>query len=89
MQVELDDARGRRRATASGRDIYAVTAPLVVEAAKRLLSGASTRVGAITLGAAFDPRDMLDVLAPTHFDLRFDTVAGIAAGVGARFTGRR
>lgn len=82
MQVELDDARGRRRATASGRDIYAVTAPLVVEAAQRLLSGESTRVGAITLGAAFDPCDMLDVLASTHFDLRFETVAGIAAGVG-------
>jgi hypothetical protein len=64
VQVELRDARGTRRATASGQDIYAVSAPLVAEAAARLLRGEGT-TGCHTLGAAFDARDVLLALAPT------------------------
>ncbi|MBN8480795.1 MAG: saccharopine dehydrogenase, partial [Xanthomonadales bacterium] len=68
MQVALLDARGERRATARGRDIYAVSAPLVVEAAQRLLDGGAGVAGATTLGAAFDARAMRRALAPTHFE---------------------
>lgn len=53
-----------RRATASGRDIYAVSAPLVVEATRRLLAGGSPVTGAVTPGEAFDARDFLAALAP-------------------------
>jgi hypothetical protein len=41
-----------RRATATGRDIYAITAPIVVEAAHRALT--SGRTGAAAPGACFD-----------------------------------
>lgn len=47
-----------RRAVASGQDIYAVTAPLVVEAAARVLAG-DAAPGAASLGARFDPNDFL------------------------------
>lgn len=63
MQVVLTDGAGTRAATARGRDIYAVTAPLVVEAATRLLQGARVRAGAQSLGAAFDPHEVLDALS--------------------------
>ncbi|TYT26630.1 saccharopine dehydrogenase [Luteimonas viscosa] len=64
MQVVLEDARGTRRATAHGQDIYAVSAPLVVEAATRLMAEGPAHAGAQTLGAAFDPRGFLEALAP-------------------------
>jgi hypothetical protein len=51
---------------ASGRDIYAVTAPLVVEAATRILAGSGDKPGAAPAGARFDARDFLDALAPDH-----------------------
>lgn len=50
-----------RRATASGQDIYAVTAPLAVEAAIRVLAGESGP-GVASAGARFDPRDFLGAL---------------------------
>jgi hypothetical protein len=53
-----------RRAVASGRDIYAVTAPLVVEAATRILAGTGNGAGVATVGARFDARDFLDSLGP-------------------------
>jgi hypothetical protein len=43
-----------RRAVASGRDIYAVTAPLVVEAATRILAGEGAGPGVASVGARFD-----------------------------------
>lgn len=51
-----------RRAVARGRDIYAVTAPLVVEAAARILAGTARGSGALAPGAAFDARDFLAAL---------------------------
>lgn len=55
-----------RRAVASGRDIYAVTAPLVVEAAARILAGTGDRAGVASAGARFDPTDFLSALSPQH-----------------------
>ncbi|GAA4455660.1 saccharopine dehydrogenase NADP-binding domain-containing protein [Phytohabitans houttuyneae] len=55
-----------RRASASGRDIYAVTAPLVVEAAVRLLAGEGAKPGVACAGARFDAREFLRALTPDH-----------------------
>lgn len=72
MDVVVTDAGGTRRMTASGQDIYAVSAPIVVEAAERLLSGRVRNRGALALGQAFDARNFLDALVPAHLDLAFN-----------------
>ena len=48
-----------RRISAAGRDIYAVTAPIVVEGAVRLLDGRHRGPGALAPGEAFDAEDVL------------------------------
>ncbi|HKA90465.1 MAG TPA: saccharopine dehydrogenase NADP-binding domain-containing protein [Haliangiales bacterium] len=53
-----------RRATARGRDIYAVTAPIVVEAAERLLDGRFSEAGVAAPSALFDARDFVRALSP-------------------------
>jgi short subunit dehydrogenase-like uncharacterized protein len=61
-----------RRAIAQGRDIYAFTAPLVVEAVERILDGRARGCGALAPGEAFDSTDFLRSLAPESltFELR-------------------
>ncbi|MBC8085104.1 MAG: NAD(P)H-binding protein [Hymenobacter sp.] len=54
----------RRRAVAQGQDIYAITAPLVVQALLRLL--AQPRPGVVTAGELGDARSFLEALAPQH-----------------------
>ena len=62
--------RGRPRAPwrhvppdhCSGRDIYAVSAPVVVEGAARLLDGRHRGPGAMAPGQAFDASEVLDAL---------------------------
>ncbi|MER7282814.1 NAD(P)H-binding protein [Dactylosporangium sp. NPDC000244] len=54
----------QRRASATGRDIYAVTAPLAVEAVTRILTGRTRTTGAASAGAMFDAADFLAALAP-------------------------
>lgn len=51
-----------RRASATGRDIYAVSAPIVVEGAVRLLDGRHRGPGAAAPGEAFDAADVLATL---------------------------
>ncbi|WP_199721537.1 saccharopine dehydrogenase family protein [Cellulomonas rhizosphaerae] len=51
-----------RRITAVGRDIYAITAPIVVEGAVRLLDGRHHGSGAQAPGAVFDAADVLAAL---------------------------
>lgn len=58
-----------RRAVASGQDIYAVTAPLVVEAARRVLAGTGDTIGVAALGTRFDAEDFLRSLSPNHLTL--------------------
>jgi hypothetical protein len=64
--VEAVARRGdrERRAIARGQDIYAFTAPLVVEAAERIITGNGAQRGAFALAAAFEPRTFLGAL--TH-----------------------
>lgn len=64
--VEVRVRRGNRqaRAGASGRDIYAITAPLLVEALQRILDGRVRGCGALAAGQAFNAGDFLAALAP-------------------------
>lgn len=69
MSVRARHGSELREATVSGRDIYAVTAPLVVEACVRLLDGAKPAwAGVRAPGELFDARTFLaalsDVLQP-------------------------
>jgi short subunit dehydrogenase-like uncharacterized protein len=51
-----------QRISVAGRDIYAVTAPIVVEGAIRLLDGRHRGAGAVAPGQAFDAGDVLAAL---------------------------
>jgi hypothetical protein len=66
MDVIVRSGSEERRATARGRDIYATTAPIVVEAAERILGGRIKRAGAASAGEIFDARDFLEALSPEH-----------------------
>jgi hypothetical protein len=55
-----------RRAIASDPDIYATTAPLVVEALERILSSRRKVFGTVAPGEIFDAKDFLEALAPDH-----------------------
>jgi short subunit dehydrogenase-like uncharacterized protein len=61
----------QRRATMRGRDIYAVSAPLLGEAARRLLDGDYSGPGAHAPAEVFDATAILTALAPKHatFDI--------------------
>jgi hypothetical protein len=71
-----------RRVSAAGRDIYAVTGPLVAEAAGRLVDGRAKVRGAAAPGEVFDAPDFLDALSPRH--LRLSRSEGGAHGAGHR-----
>jgi short subunit dehydrogenase-like uncharacterized protein len=64
VDVVLRRGRQERRISAAGRDIYAVTAPLVAEAARRLFDGRAKVGGAAAPGEVFDAADFLDTLSP-------------------------
>lgn len=59
MDVIVRRADAERRLLARGRDIYAATAPLVVEAADRIANGFVKRTGVLAAGEAFDASDFL------------------------------
>ncbi|WAZ25721.1 saccharopine dehydrogenase NADP-binding domain-containing protein [Streptomyces cinnabarinus] len=63
VDVVIRSAGRERRAVARGQDIYAVTAPLAVEAVRRILTGQTTAVGVASAGAAFDAPDFLKALS--------------------------
>ncbi|ANE45692.1 saccharopine dehydrogenase [Paenibacillus swuensis] len=62
-----------RRVIAQGRDIYAFTAPLVVEATLRILGGEAEERGVLAPGSMFDALNFLQSLAPSH--LTFDVIS--------------
>jgi saccharopine dehydrogenase-like protein len=63
--VEVVVRRGQDllRASAQGNDIYAVSAPIVVEGALRLLAGEGRATGAVAPGAVLDAAPVLEALA--------------------------
>ncbi|GHJ47081.1 saccharopine dehydrogenase [Catellatospora sp. TT07R-123] len=67
----------RRRATASGQDIYAISAPLAVEAVHRVLTGQVKTSGAVSPGAAFDAADFLRALS-VHLTVELPGVVAVS-----------
>ncbi|RKN13622.1 saccharopine dehydrogenase [Micromonospora musae] len=62
VDVVVRSGDTRRRVVASGQDIYAVSAPLVVEALHRVLDGRCRTTGVASAGAIFDAPDFLRAL---------------------------
>lgn len=63
LVVRVEQNGAVAEAGVRGQDIYAVTAPIVVEAARRLLArNDERRSGALVLGEAFDPAELLGAL---------------------------
>jgi short subunit dehydrogenase-like uncharacterized protein len=57
-----------RRVVATGQDIYAISAPLAVEAVDRILTGRTKTTGVASAGAVFDAPDFLRALS-SHLSL--------------------
>ncbi|MCO1594026.1 saccharopine dehydrogenase NADP-binding domain-containing protein [Micromonospora sp. RHAY321] len=53
----------QRRVVASGQDIYAISAPLAVEAVRRILAGQTRTSGVASAGEIFDAPDFLRALS--------------------------
>ncbi|MEV0173122.1 saccharopine dehydrogenase NADP-binding domain-containing protein [Streptomyces sp. NPDC050803] len=68
VDVVVRSGDRERRAVARGQDIYAVTAPLAVEAVDRILTGRTRTVGVASAGEIFDAPDFLRALSP-HISL--------------------
>lgn len=64
LQVVATRGGAQRSAAASGQDIYAVTGPLVAEAATRILAQEHAHAGAFAAGKLFDARQFLLALSP-------------------------
>jgi hypothetical protein len=64
VDVQVRNGAAVRRLTATGRDIYAVSAPLAVEAVQRILDGRTGTTGVASAGRLFDAPDFLNALAP-------------------------
>ena len=73
FQMDVIARRGNEesRVVARGQDIYATSAPIVVEATERILNGSARATGVVASGEAFDARDFLDSLRPALLDLQF------------------
>jgi len=72
VDVVVRSGNDERRATASGQDIYAISAPLIVEAAERVTRKPPT-AGVYSAGELFDARDFLQSLAPAYLTLDFSS----------------
>jgi hypothetical protein len=66
LEVVVTRGDERRRATARGRDSYAVSAPLACEAVERLLKGEFRTAGANAPGEVFDAHVLLASLGPDY-----------------------
>jgi short subunit dehydrogenase-like uncharacterized protein len=79
MEVEVRRGGESRRATMRGRDIYAITAPLVCEAVERLLKGGLPCGGAYTPAELFDGKSFLSEIDPEYSTFEVTTVEPLAA----------
>jgi short subunit dehydrogenase-like uncharacterized protein len=70
MEVAVHQGSNVRRRSAHGQDIYAITAPLVVEAMERVVDGRCRRMGVVAPGEAFDAPDFLAALASPYLEMR-------------------
>lgn len=86
VDVVVRRGNRERRLSASGRDIYAVTAPIVSAGIARLLDGRGRSAGAVAPGQAFDSADVLADLAahPAGITMDWGSVSSSAAEVVQR-----
>ncbi|MFC4006018.1 saccharopine dehydrogenase family protein [Nonomuraea purpurea] len=68
VDVLVRSGGAERRAVASGQDIYAISAPLAVEAVDRIFTGRTRTTGVASAGAVFDVPDFLHALS-SHLSL--------------------
>ena len=68
-----------KTASVRGQDIYAVTAPIVIEAALRLLSPSYRRSGALALAEAVDPIELIGALSGSALEVSGDALPGLRA----------
>lgn len=73
MEAMIRKGDETRHAAAWGRDIYAVTAPLLAEAVERILDGRCRLTGTASAGEAFDAVDFLRALSPQHLSFEIAT----------------
>ncbi|MFF3223483.1 hypothetical protein ACFYV7_11885 [Nocardia suismassiliense] len=73
VEVVVRSGATEHRAVAAGRDIYAVSAPIVVEALSHIAS--ASQVGLLTAGQIAAPGEVLRALHPVHLD-RLEITAG-------------
>jgi uncharacterized protein YbjT (DUF2867 family) len=71
VDVAVRQGKHTQRISASGIDIYAVTAPIIVEGAVRLLTGQTRRLGADAPGAIFDAADVISALSIEALDVSY------------------
>ncbi|HSW04416.1 NAD(P)H-binding protein [Aquabacterium sp.] len=76
LAVRLVQDGVTRTAGVRGQDIYAVTAPIVVETARRLLAPSYRRSGALALAEAVDPVDLLGSLHGPALNVFGDALPG-------------
>jgi saccharopine dehydrogenase-like NADP-dependent oxidoreductase len=69
VDVIVRNGSKESRIVASGRDIYAITAPIVVEAAERIVKGLVEKMGVVAAGEAFNAQDFLNSLSPAYLAL--------------------
>jgi hypothetical protein len=69
MEATARRGETERRAIVRGRDIYAITAPLVVEATHRVVNGLAKRTGVVAAGEAFAAQGFLMSLSPSHLSV--------------------
>ena len=72
IEAQVRKGNETRRALARGRDIYAVTAPLVCEALERILDAQAQGGGAFAPGEIFDAKTFLRALSPQHLTLELE-----------------
>jgi saccharopine dehydrogenase-like NADP-dependent oxidoreductase len=70
VDVVVRSGGAERRAGASGRDIYAISAPLAVEAVDRILSGNIKKVGVASAGEIFNAEEFLAALEERNYIAR-------------------
>ncbi len=88
MQVQLVQQGAVKTASAQGQDIYAVTAPIVIEAAQRLLAPGYQHCGALALADALDPVEMLHALNGRTFDVLTDGLSSHRPAASGNATGQ-
>jgi hypothetical protein len=82
VHVQVTRGDQLRCAWASGRDIYAISAPILVAAMTQLLAGRSSRAGVVSAGAAFDAAEFFGVLAPGELVVSVGMRLSRSSGLG-------